>query len=164
MLVKKSFHVSGGFFCGDNYICRMKYYFYIFYRYYNSQRWEHVPFLQTALVSATVIIMNFFTLALISGIPKYIFANYSDTNLLPLIYPLGYVLMVALFYTLVKEKDMAKPAYQKRYKSRHGWFMILYIIISIAALLTVGMSEYNPNYKKNQYPPDEIIFKSVPNP
>ncbi|MGQ3232731.1 hypothetical protein [Flavobacterium sp.] len=139
----------------------MKYIFYILYRYYISGRWEYTPFFRAACLFGAIIFLNLFALAFATGAPKYIAANYSDRNLLPIICISGYITIITMLYVFVKEKDMSRPGYCKRYKVSHGWFMLLYILFSFVLFGTVVMSELNLNFKKNEYPQDIIIFDEV---
>jgi len=139
----------------------MKYVFYILYRYYSTKKWEYTPFSQTVFILGTMLFLNMGTVAVALGIRDYIAKNGIDSNVLPVTIIVVYTIIIALLYIFIKQKDMARPEYYKRYKSRHGWLMALYVIISITMLPVVTMSKQNPKHRKTEFPPDEIIYKEI---
>tara|TARA_B100001105_G_C22265084_1_gene388500 strand:- start:395 stop:823 length:429 start_codon:yes stop_codon:yes gene_type:complete len=139
----------------------MKYVFYILYRYYSTRKWEDTPFSQTVFILGTMLFLNLFTVAVALGIREYIAKNGIDSNLIPVTIIVVYTIIIAVLYIFIKQKDMARPEYYKRYKSRHGWLMALYVIISITMLPVVAMSMQNPKHRKAEFPPDEIIYKEI---
>ena len=100
---------------------------------------------------------NFSTLSFLI-LPDWILDNY-----------FGYLLSlsVCFFYIIfcifLRKKSIVIPQFEKRYNRSHIWIFLLYTILSFISFAVVGMSDFNPNYKRKHQPyVEEVLIEFAP--
>lgn len=123
----------------------MKYFDYFYYRVYSTyQRWrEPDPWIYASILVALMQFLNLLVMYLI--VDELI---NTSTNLKPVIV----VLIVALIglnfqrYSKVKSFEKLKDLWkeeQKELKEKKGWFIVLYIIVSVLLPIAYGFIKHN---------------------
>lgn len=123
----------------------MKYFDYIYYRVYNTyQKWrEQDPWIYASMLVALMQFLNLLVIYLIVDV----LIN-TSTNLKPVIIVLFVVLIGLNFqrYSKVKPYEKLKGLWkdeQQELKKKKGWFIVLYIILSVLLPIAYGFIMHN---------------------
>lgn len=123
----------------------MKYFDYIYYRVYNTyQKWrEQDPWIYASMLVALMQFLNLLVIYLIVDV----LIN-TSTNLKPVIIVLFVVLIGLNFqrYSKVKPYEKLKGLWkdeQQVLKKKKGWFIVLYIILSVLLPIAYGFIMHN---------------------
>ena len=123
------------------------YILYIFYQYYGNNKWESIPLERSKMIVSFLLNINVLTFGIIL-LPDYTVNKYFAYWFV--ICPVLYLLMSIL----VRTKNVVTSKNILRYKSSHGWLIVLYLILSFVFFGAAIASDYNPNYRlQNSDPP-----------
>lgn len=121
----------------------MKYFLYIFYRYYKRGSYESLPYISALILF--VLSTGFYLLSV------YLF-NFPETELPDkntfVIWALStWSFACFLVWCFISEKDLQNPEFEKRYDSSHGLLALLFVIFGFLLLITAIF--YTGVFKEN---------------
>ena len=116
------------------YIRGMKYFLYIFYRYYKSGSWEKTPYLSALIGFVFPLVL--YVLAIIVFVYPEVEIN-KGVFLIVMLSAIGIGCAIAWYF--IRPKDLLNPKFETRYNSFHGFLAILYIVCSCVLFLTVAI-------------------------
>jgi hypothetical protein len=101
----------------------MKYFFYVFYRYYKSGSWESVPYF-SAITTFLFTLFLYIVAAIIFLYPKIqLFTQGNNWLIILSLLILGVILRVS-----ITPKSLEDPELEKRYDTSHGFLACIYVI------------------------------------
>lgn len=139
------------------YFSSMKYFLYIFYRYYKSSRYESIPYISTLIVFAISMVLYLGSVYLII-FPE---TELPDKNTFVFWILSALVMICFLVWYFIREKDLQNPEFEKRYDSSHGFLALIFLI---GGLMLFFIATIYSNAQKEQLKNtvDEVIFKEIP--
>lgn len=117
------------------YFSFMKYFLYIFYRYYSRKKNNETAYWSAmfAMVAPAVLYCGAFYFYVFpeNGVP--------DNNVCLIIFTIGLAIGYYFVWDFIKERHLKKPELAEKYKRHHGFLALLYVVGGIACAFLAGM-------------------------
>jgi hypothetical protein len=138
------------------YISGMKYFLYIFYRYYGGSSYESMPYISA--LTLFVLSLSFYVLSLYMLIFPETEIQDKDTFL---VWTLSiFAIACFLVWFFIREKDLRNPEFDERYRKSHGFLLMLYLACGLTLFFVSVL--YSKGHSESSYEVDEVIFEELP--